>query len=330
MADIPPNIPPVDATDVEIAQDKPVTESLFTKIAANQNRLIDLSARNIKLVQFTASGSWTVPTTITDVNYIWVWGAGGGGGGGGGGGQNTVGAAGAAGGAGGNGAQPEIRMLSVFPGGNVTITIGAGGTGGAAGISGATATAGANGTAGGNTYVRDDTSGNLIYFGGGFGGQGGQPNPSPSVNAPAGGTNRVGTSWDVNDVREDLVSGVKGSWNTRGGDGGIVNVDSEGGADGWTITSGTESGGTNASSGTAGSGGGAGGGGGGGFGGFGDLGRGGTGGAGNTGTGTRNGSPANVYAGGGGGGAGAGSAFASGVGGIGAGGRVIIFYYGTL
>ena len=324
MANIPPAIPPVDATDIEIAQDKPITESLFNKIASNQSRLIDLSERNIKIISFLTSGSaqmWTVPVTS---NYFWILAVGGGGGG-----QRTIGNGGASGGAGGNGASPELRMMPLFPGGNVTIVTGLGGAGGAAGISSASPTPGANGARGGDTYVHDDTSGNRIYFGGADGGIGGTSNPTPITNAPAGGSNRLSTFWNPLDAREDIVPGYKGSWQNRGGDGGIIGQDSEAGADGWAAdySIGGETGGANGTSGAYAGGAGAGGGGGGGYGGWGSPGKGGTGGSGTGPSGVETGGAGGAYGAGGGGGAGGGSIYAPGAGGQGEGGRVLIFYY---
>lgn len=121
------------------------------------------------LVQFTTSGSFTVPAGITT---LWVSGCGGGGGGGG---TSSV-TASSVGGAGGGGAgQCVIRFpYSVTPGQVLVVTIGAGGVGG---------TPGANGGQGGDTIL-----GSIVTLGRGFGGAPG----TVSTTAAGGGVGGAG------------------------------------------------------------------------------------------------------------------------------------------
>jgi hypothetical protein len=90
-----------------------------------------------RVIKFTNSGTWVVPT---NVEVIWVTGiAGGGGGGGGGGGY------GGGGGGGGSGNVCINVPLRVQSGETLTITIGAGGSGGSGG----------NGGSGGDTIITE-------------------------------------------------------------------------------------------------------------------------------------------------------------------------------
>jgi hypothetical protein len=93
----------------------------------------------LRSASFTSSGTWTCPAGITNVLVIAA-----GGGGGGGGGNYGYGASGGAGG----GSLQQVAYVSVTPGDNYTVTVGAGGTGGAGGTSGVAA---GYGTDGGNT-----------------------------------------------------------------------------------------------------------------------------------------------------------------------------------
>jgi len=70
------------------------------------------SVANADTVSFTSSDTWTVPAGVTSVEYLVV------GGGGGGGGQN---------GGGGGGGEFLTGTLSVTPGANIVVTVGAGG-----------------------------------------------------------------------------------------------------------------------------------------------------------------------------------------------------------
>jgi hypothetical protein len=93
----------------------------FTKIPAATNRT----------VEFTSSGTFTVPSGVYSAEFLIV-----GAGAGGGGCDNSVATRGSAGGGGGGGAVKQIT-LPVTPGSSYTITIGAKGTGGAIGAAGA-------------------------------------------------------------------------------------------------------------------------------------------------------------------------------------------------
>lgn len=107
--------------------------------------------------EFTSSGTFNVPSTVS---VVWVTAVGAGGGGGGAGG-NTYNAGGGGGGAG------ELYLdykVAVTPGASITVTIGAAGTGG---------TGGNNGTDGGDT-----TFGSLLTAEGGGGGKKGSSSGS--------------------------------------------------------------------------------------------------------------------------------------------------------
>ena len=62
--------------DVEVAQNKPTSEALFTKIGANVNYLID---KGITMELKTSSGSWVCPSNVTKVLVVGVGGGGPGG-----------------------------------------------------------------------------------------------------------------------------------------------------------------------------------------------------------------------------------------------------------
>ena len=81
MADIASSVNKMN--DVEIDNNAPLTEALFTKLGANINAFAD---RTMGREEFTSSGTFAVPTTVT---RVFVIGVGGGGGGGGGGGANA-------------------------------------------------------------------------------------------------------------------------------------------------------------------------------------------------------------------------------------------------
>jgi hypothetical protein len=84
---------------------------------------------------FTATGTWTAPTGVTEVEYLVVAG-------GGGGGEGNYGA----GGGGGAGGYRTGTGLSVTAGTDYTVTVGNGGAG-------ATAASNVNGAAGGDTSI---------------------------------------------------------------------------------------------------------------------------------------------------------------------------------
>jgi len=107
------------------------------------------SDKNFYVVEFSSSGTWTVPSGVTKIIVIAV----GGGGGGGGGGTS-------AGGEGGYPGNSTVVLLTVSPGETLTITIGAGGAGGAP-----------TGGNGGDTVITGSVSGNLLPVPGGIGGR---------------------------------------------------------------------------------------------------------------------------------------------------------------
>lgn len=151
----------------------------------NQNPVTDTSNTYWRLAfsppkgiaRFTANGSFTVPSGVTQ---IWVSGCAAGGGGGGGGSNNTGNAAGS-GGSGGGAGQSTIREpFTVTPGAVLAITIGSAGSGGSGGVQGSNnATAG---TSGGNTIV-----GTLITLTGGSAGLAGTQGSASTAPGPAGG-----------------------------------------------------------------------------------------------------------------------------------------------
>lgn len=94
----------------EVAQNKPVSEQLFSKIGANLNALIDIAAR-VQVANLGGSGNWTVPDRVTTVLAIGV-----GGGGGGGGGGSSAGVAPSNGSNGGSGNATTFNSLTVADG----------------------------------------------------------------------------------------------------------------------------------------------------------------------------------------------------------------------
>jgi len=142
-----------------------------------------------KFQEFTSSGNWTAPTGVNAVEVLLVGGGGGSGGVGGGGGTGYATGAG-----GGGGVRKE--WISVTPGTNYTITIGAGGN---AGTTGPNA-----GGSGGTTSF-----GNLISVGGGGGGAAGNTNVGQGgagASAPTNGGGGGGAS-----------QRNSGTWGTAGG-----------------------------------------------------------------------------------------------------------------
>jgi hypothetical protein len=107
---------------------------------------------NLNQVEFSSSGSWTVPNNVSKILVVAV-----GGGGGGGGGTSS------SGGEGGYSGHSSVILLTVSPGETLTITIGAGGAGGSGTNTGGT---------GGNTVITGSVSGTLLTVNGGIGGRG--------------------------------------------------------------------------------------------------------------------------------------------------------------
>lgn len=194
MANIPGSLNYM--TDVEIAADAPVTESLLTKIGANINGLLDLAGNS---EVFTSNGTFNVPENVTRVFVTGI------GGGGGGGSSNTT-----RGGTGGGSGVNKCVAVAVTPLASIAVTIGSGGASNAngsattfgalvtfsGGEAGETVSPGANtgrggrgGSNGGNTDPSGLTGG---HGGGGFslGGAGGAINNaggSASANTGSGG-----------------------------------------------------------------------------------------------------------------------------------------------
>ncbi|MDN7476124.1 hypothetical protein QZM71_14795 [Burkholderia multivorans] len=143
------------------------------------------------IARFTSSGTFTVPAGVTTL-YVSGCAAGGGGGSGASnnGGQSSL--VGGGGGGGGGAGQSIIRQpYTVTPGQNISITIGAAGTGGAGPV---TNGAGSAGTSGGNTVV-----GSLITLtGGGAGVGGGAVQSNTNGGGGAGGAGGVGYPYGGN------------------------------------------------------------------------------------------------------------------------------------
>lgn len=154
---------------------------------SNTTTLTETTSGATGNITYTANGTFTVPTCVTNI-CIEVWSGGGGGGG-------RAQAAGCnvcaevAGGGGGGGGGYGQQCFNVVPGTDYAVTIGAGGTGGS-GI-GCGGTAG-NGTAGGTTSV-----GALISAIGGSGGTGavaGTPGSGGAGGTSSATTNATGTT----------------------------------------------------------------------------------------------------------------------------------------
>ena len=141
-----------------------------TQFQVTNPSLVQQNLPSSSTVVFSSSTSWTVPTGVTSVKDVKVWGAGGGGGG-----SSTT--AGAGSGAGG-GAFCENFNVAVTPGGSVTVTVGTGGGGGS--------NAPTNGAAGGGSSF-----GSSCTAGGGAAGNGGAGGLQVTT-AGAGGVASVG------------------------------------------------------------------------------------------------------------------------------------------
>lgn len=204
--------------------------------------------------EFTTSGTFTVPAGIEYLKVSITKATGGGGGGGGGGVYTNTDFAGGGGGGAGGLANPEVHYLAVTAGQNITVTIGAAGSGGAGGIGastgGGSGTAGSNGTAGGTTSFGTlslsgsaggvgGVGGNSGYYlaTGGAGGDRGGSRSAPTLFTEfypkggntgvtandgataggAGGAMGVGDSTVIGSAGSNGASGIDGS---KGGDGG--------------------------------------------------------------------------------------------------------------
>ena len=217
--------------------------------AGSEVQLATGGAVTTTLTEFTASGTYNVPTNVDHVLIICA----GGGGGGGGGGASRNGTAAAGGGGGGEGAPIHTQLVAVTGGGSETVTIGTGGAGGAGG--GATGANGGDGTDGvdtsfGATICQSGRGGRQ-----GLGADSGLPRGAPpvgnggmggdvdaelgSLNGSAGG----GTSYDVGGtggvggkVTADMAGGGGGGGasfgkgGNGGGGGGLAGVGAVGGA----------------------------------------------------------------------------------------------------
>lgn len=136
---------------------------------AGWEAIVLAGAALIGLQVFTASGTFTVPTAVTAVEYE-IWGAGGGAGG-------TLGA-GSASSSGAGGGYCCGLATGLTPGGTVAVTVGVGGTGGDGTPH--------NGTAGGSSSF--GAFGSATGGGGGFGANGAIQTSAPSGGAGSGGT----------------------------------------------------------------------------------------------------------------------------------------------
>ncbi|MDX9881255.1 MAG: choice-of-anchor L domain-containing protein [Prolixibacteraceae bacterium] len=153
---------------------------------------------------FTSSGSFTVPAGVISVD-VEAWG---GGGAGGGQSSNQDG-----GGGGGGGAYSRKNSITVTPGNNYTVVVGAGGAGVTAG----------NGNAGGDSYFIDIST---VLAKGGAGGSRSYGTP------PAGGLGGVAAN-GVGDVKYSGGQGEKGR-NSNTGRGGYGGSSAGTGANGWS------------------------------------------------------------------------------------------------
>jgi len=106
---------------------------------------------NFNMVDFSSSGTWTVPSGVTKIIVI-ACAAGGGG----------YGGKSGYGGEGGYSGASTVTLLTVSPDETLTITVGAGGTGGGSSAPGGT---------GGDTVITGSVSGTLLTLSGGIGGR---------------------------------------------------------------------------------------------------------------------------------------------------------------
>ncbi len=146
---------------------------LRTNTGATDLEWATITTNSINTQDFTSNGSWTAPAGVTRV-FLIGFGGGGGGGGGAGGGSSV--AVPTIGGGGGGGSMQSTIVVTVVPGTQYDIVIGAGGSGGSAGASGGSGTDGSSGTNGGDTSFTTHLGSTLAFFGGAGFGVGGAKN----------------------------------------------------------------------------------------------------------------------------------------------------------
>lgn len=180
-------------------------------IAGNDGKLDSgwIKERSFYQVEFSSSGSWTVPAGVTKI-LVEACAAGGGGGGGGNYNGNTrVGEGGYCG-------QSCTKVLSVSAGETITVTVGAGGAGGNTNGNGT----GSNGQQGGNTSLSGSVSGSLLTLTGGLGGRGVAIN-NPGITAGQSSRFGRGGKYTVLGLNEDAATGEDAPYPGAGGAGGI-------------------------------------------------------------------------------------------------------------
>jgi hypothetical protein len=172
--------------------------------------------------EFTGSGTFIVPETVTEIT-VQAWG-----GGGAGGGSTNAGLNSARGGAGGGGGAYASSTLTVEPGQELQVVVGAGGTG----------VSGANGNAGSPSFVGPNTNPDdaLVRAAAGSGGTGNTGGGSPP--GGAGGTTAASIG-DTKIAGDDGGPGNTGKTISSGAGGASANGGGSGGA---AVTSGTSNG----------------------------------------------------------------------------------------
>lgn len=166
-----------------------VEHGAVTRLFANSADVLSISgatggaAPTMQAAVFTASGTWTAPSTVSQVTLIGFGGGGQGGGGSGGAGTGVLDTF-PCGGGGGGASLEASTTVAVTPGASYAVTIGAGGSSGGSG--GSSNSNGADGEAGGDT-----TFGAVATFKGATGGRGGHrildTSPQVYLLAPGGG-----------------------------------------------------------------------------------------------------------------------------------------------
>lgn len=155
---------------------------------------------------FTTSGTFTVPTGVTQVSAVVV-----GGGGGGAGSANPD----ETGGGGGGGALAYVNAISTTPGESLTVTVGSGGNGGGDG--------GGNGTGGGSSSVSRGVT-TLVQANGGNGGQHrGNGGAGGTVATGTGGSGGVGGDGSDRNNNDGGGGGGAGGYSGNGGAGAAFN-----------------------------------------------------------------------------------------------------------